>query len=245
MNKPKYDKKSVELFLKNKKISTLQDLKKIVGTDVDMTVFRILKGLSYRSSYSHGGRYYTLDTISEFDENGLWNHNSVCFSGYGNLLSTLEHFASSSKSGFFSGELGELLNVGVKESLLRLLKKGRVCRERVSGAYLYCSPIASVRKKQVLSRQVRQADAEDLSDGIKAAIIIFVSMLDEQQQRLFAGLEALKLGHGGDHRIAELLGLHYQTVARGRRELVESEVAMKRTRKAGAGRKQVEKKRQT
>ena len=67
-------------------------------------------------------------------------------------------------------------------------------------------------------------------------------MLDEQQRRLFAGLEALKLGHGGDIRIADLLGLHPQTVAKGRRELCEHDVLLDRTRKVGAGRKQVEKK---
>jgi hypothetical protein len=67
-------------------------------------------------------------------------------------------------------------------------------------------------------------------------------MLDEQQRRLFAGLEALKIGHGGDVQIAELLGLHPQTVAKGRQELVEQDIIRNRTRKTGAGRKPVEKK---
>lgn len=243
MNKPRYNKADAESFFIDSKISTLKELKSILGSDVDMTVFRILKSLSYRSSYSHGGRYYTLDSIAKFDQNGLWCHHSVCFSRYGSLLSTLEHFVSDSESGYFAYDLEGLLHVGVKESLLRLVKKGKIFREKISGAYLYCSSIPSIRKKQLLSRQVHQADTGDLSGEIKAAIIIFVSMLDEQQRRLFAGLEALKLGRGGDLRIAELLGLHPQTVAKGRRELVEHDVVIDRTRKAGAGRKQVEKKR--
>lgn len=70
-------------------------------------------------------------------------------------------------------------------------------------------------------------------------------MLDEQQRRFFAGLEALKLGHGGDLRVAELLGMHPQTVAKGRRELIEHDVLIDRTRKTGAGRKQVKKKHRT
>ena len=77
---------------------------------------------------------------------------------------------------------------------------------------------------------------------VKDAIIIFVSMLDEQQRRLFAGLEALRLGHGGDLRIAELLGLHPQTVAKGRSELQEHDVRIGRIRRAGEGRKQLGKK---
>ena len=93
MNKPRYSKEDLESFLIKNKISTLQDLKGILNTDVDMTIFRILKNLSYRSSYSHGGRYYTLSSIAEFDDNGLWCYHSVCFSQHGNLLSTLEHLA--------------------------------------------------------------------------------------------------------------------------------------------------------
>ncbi|MEA2114238.1 MAG: hypothetical protein U9P36_02500, partial [Thermodesulfobacteriota bacterium] len=80
MNRPRYSKKDAELFLIKNKISMLNDLKEAVGTKVDMTVFRILKSLSSRSSYSHGGRFYTLDSIAEFDDNGLWCHLSVCFS---------------------------------------------------------------------------------------------------------------------------------------------------------------------
>ncbi len=243
MNKPKYSKKDLELFLLSSKISMLQDIKEVVGTNVDMTVFRILKTLSYRSSYSHKGRFYTLDAIAQFDRNGLWCHRSVYFSQHGNLLSTLEYFVTKSESGYFAQELEDLLHVRIKESLLRLVKKGKVAREKISGVYLYCSSAPSGRKKQLLSRLVQGATGADYSDEVKAAIVIFVSMLDEQQRRIFAGLEALKRGHGGVIQIAELLGLHPQTVAKGRRELLEHDVLLDRSRRAGAGRKHVEKKR--
>ena len=35
-----------------------------------------------------------------------------------------------------------------------------------------------------------------VSDELKAAIVLFSSMLDERQRRLYAGLESLKLGYG-------------------------------------------------
>jgi hypothetical protein len=78
---------------------------------------------------------------------------------------------------------------------------------------------------------------------VKAAIVLFVSLLDEQQRRLYAGLEALKFGPGGERWVADLLGLHPQTVAKGRRQLVEHDVEVERIRKHGGGRKRVEKKR--
>jgi len=80
MNIQKYQSKDIEQFLIRQKISTLKEIKAALGTDVDMTVFRKLKQLSYRSSYSHGGRYYTLDKIAKFDDNGLWCHLCDCFS---------------------------------------------------------------------------------------------------------------------------------------------------------------------
>ena len=243
MNRPKYSKDDLELFLLSCKISTLDDLKKVVGTNVDMTIFRILKTLSYCSSYSHKGRFYTLGSIAQFDDNGLWFHQSVCFSRHGNLMSTLEHFVSESESGYFAHELEDLLHVGVRESLLRLVKKGKIARKKISGMYLYYSTAPPVYKKQILRRQVQSAEKEDYSDEIKAAIVIFVSMLDEQQRRIFAGLEALKRGHGGVGQVADLLGIHPQTVAKGRRELLEQDVLFDRSRRAGAGRKHVEKKR--
>ncbi|KKK90422.1 hypothetical protein LCGC14_2723150, partial [marine sediment metagenome] len=68
------------------------------------------------------------------------------------------------------------------------------------------------------------------------------SLLDERQRRLYAGLESEKLGHGGDRKIAELLGMDPHTVARGRREVFSGEVDRERTRRSGGGRKPVEKK---
>ena len=84
---------------------------------------------------------------------------------------------------------------------------------------------------------------EALSEEAKAAIVLFFSLLDEQQRRLYAGLQSLLLGHGGDQQIAELLGLDPHTVAKGRHQLVEQDVLVERTRRSGGGRKPVEKKR--
>ena len=81
------------------------------------------------------------------------------------------------------------------------------------------------------------------AEEIKAAIILFFSLLDEKQRRLYAGMESMKIGYGGDRKIAELLGLDESTISRGRRQLLEGEVESARVRRAGGGRKSAEKKR--
>ena len=78
---------------------------------------------------------------------------------------------------------------------------------------------------------------------LKAAIVLFYSLLDEQQRRLYAGLESLRLGHGGDTQLAIFLDIDSHTVARGRQQLLDQDVEIGRMRRAGAGRKPVEKKR--
>ncbi len=238
--------------LRRSKIATMPELKKALGTEVDVTVFRKLKQLAYRTSYSHRGSYYTLDETAHFDQNGLWSFQSVWFSRHGTLLDTAQAFVENSSAGRFAEELDHLLHVGTKEPLLKLVQHGRVARESVAGLYLYCSMNPVLRKRQLLARHVLQAEpslasslakAEVVSDELKAAIVLFSSLLDEKQRRLYAGLESLKLGHGGDRRIAEFIGMDPHTVAKGRRELLEQDLETDRIRKAGGGRMPLEKKR--
>lgn len=244
-------KKLVDWF-KRQKIGTMQELKEALGTQANITVLRKLKELSYQSSYSHRGRYYTLKSIPQFDEWGLWNFRSIWFSERGTLLATAEALIEDSVKGYYELELEELLHVEVRGCLLRLIRQERVSREKILGRYLYCACSTSRRKEQIRARRLFESEAtvagplvasEIMPDELKAAIILFFAMLDEQQRRLYAGLESLKLGHGGDQRIADLLGLDRSTVAKGRNELLAQDVEVGRVRQSGGGRKATEKKR--
>lgn len=235
-------------FLRANKIATLPELKQALGTTVDTTVFRKLKELSYRSSYSHRGRYYTLAEIPQFDLHGLWSFQSVWFSRWGNLVSTVETLVNGAPQGYFANELQQILHVEVKDTLLQLVEQCRLARQPVKGLFLYCSQGTAVRRRQVLARQALSeipgsASAEVSPEELKASLVLFSSLLDEQQRRLYAGLESLKFGRGGDQKLAELLQLDAHTVARGRKELLAQEVEWDRVRKPGGGRKLTEKKR--
>ncbi len=237
-----YHADELEQFLMGNVVATMAEIQHALGTPVYKTVLRKLKQLSYRSSYSHGGRYYTLDKIARFDHRGLWSYNNVRFSNRGTLMSTLQYFVNESHSGYFADELRLLLGVSVKESLLRLVTHEQVSREKVANRYLYCSTQSAGRRQQLVSRALMDSAEQEFSDEAKAAIIIFLSLLDEKQRRLYAGVEAIKYGVGGDKWIASLLGMHPQTVARGRRNLLAGDVEVDRARKVGGGRKPVEKK---
>ena len=183
----------MERFLTGNVIATMAEIQNALGTPVYKTVLRKLKQLSYRSSYSHGGSYYTLEKVARFDHRGLWTYDDVHFSNYGTLMSTLEYFVNESHSGYFANELRPLLGVSVKESLLRLVTNEQVSRQKVANRYLYCSMQSAVRKQQLVSRTLMDSAEQEFSDEAKAAIIIFLSMLDEKQRRLYAGVEAIKV----------------------------------------------------
>lgn len=238
------------LLLRNK-IATLDELKQALGTPVDVTVFRKLKLLDYLTSYSHRGRYYTLREIIRFDDHGLWSQAGAWFSRFGTLLATAEGFVNRSWRGYFADELAPILHVEVQDALHQLAQQRRVARQIVSARYLYTAVDPSVQRRQLLARRTVEflptiVDASVLEvspEEAKAAIVLFYSLLDEQQRRWYAGLESLKLGRGGDRQLADFLGLDPHTVARGRQQLLSQDVEVNRARKAGAGRKRVEKKR--
>ncbi|MBN2371092.1 MAG: hypothetical protein JXO72_11465 [Vicinamibacteria bacterium] len=228
-------------------------MKTALGTAVDMTVFRKLRELQYCSSYSHRGKFYTLETVAQFDERDLWSYRGVHFSRFGSLIDTAEQFVTRSDRGFLASELATELQVQTKEPLLKLVTTRRLAREEIAGQYVYCAAEASKRKEQLLHRRAygtaealpfTRGPLAETSDDTKAAIILFLSTLDERQRRLYAGLESLRLGHGGDSRLAELTGLDVHTIAKGRAELLQRDVQLDRVRRPGAGRHRFEKKRQ-
>lgn len=248
MRTPSFLSDDLRQFLRSKRIATLAELKQALGTTVDTTVFRKLKELSYRSSYSHRGRYYTLAEIPQFDPQGLWSFHSVWFSRWGTLVTTVESLVSDAPQGYFAQELRQILHVEVKDALLQLVEQHRLARQPVTGLFLYCSSDPATRRRQVLARQALSeipgsSSAEVSSDELKASLVLFASLLDEQQRRLYAGLESLKFGRGGDQKLAELLQLDAHTVARGRQQLLAQDVEWERVRKPGGGRKPAEKKR--
>lgn len=246
------DTHKLRTLLKRRKIATMDELKDALGAKSNITVSRKLNELVCYSSYSHRGSYYTLDEIAHFDERGLWQCRSIYFSKHGTLVATTEAFVNQSEAGYFVDELLPILHVDPKEALLNLVQQGRVWREKMAGRYLYCSRKRATRKEQLATREVKQQKRriqrtcidKDLTSGeLRALIILFFSLLDEQTRRLYAGIESLKWGENGDSKVAEFLSIDVKTVARGRKQLFDQDIDRHRVRKAGGGRIAVEKKR--
>lgn len=233
-------------FLRQHTIATLSQLQEALGHASRRTVFRRLKALAYMVSYSHTGRYYALKSSACFDASGLWTCGPARFSRYGSLLATAEALVRAAPTGCVAAELDAHLGVRTGGTLGTLAAAGRLSRAKVGGRFLYCAPETDRKTAQVTARRLmlappRQAlpapTLRDLPTPLSASVALFVSLLDEQQRRLFSGLESLRCGPGGDSQTSAALGLDRGTVARGRRELLARDVQRGRTRRPGGARK--------
>jgi hypothetical protein len=158
-------------------------------------------------------------------------------------------FVNRSPRGYFADDLTRALHVQVQDALHQLTQQRRVTRQMVSGLYLYTATDPALQRGQLVTRRTVEAvpNVADVSvlavseEEWKASILLFYSWLDEQQRRLYAGLESLKRGRGGDRQLASFLDLDPHTVARRRQQLLAQDVEVDRARRTGGGRKPVEK----
>jgi hypothetical protein len=77
-------------------------------------------------------------------------------------------------------------------------------------------------------------------EEIEQKMRAFFEGLNEKDRRGYAGIEATKLGHGGQKYISSVLGCHPQTVMAGIDEINNgTETPEERIRKPGGGRKKI------
>jgi hypothetical protein len=197
MGKPEFDQDALQSFLQSRKIATLEELKKALGSFSTMTVFRKLKPLGYQTSYSHRGKYYALAGTPRFDQQGLWDYDGVWFSRHGNLLSTSQRFVDAAEAGLTATELQQMLHVEVKEPLLQLYRRKRIEREKIQDLYVYLARDPGQQRSQRLRREDRQATVGGGEkggqfggrDGARCGVTLWPAVgAGREQERLLSSL---------------------------------------------------------
>lgn len=241
--------KLIEL-LEKERILSLKRVAVALGKPSRTTLFRKLAEIGGRTSYSHRGRYQTLDRIAEYDDNGLWNFRGVHFSRRGTLLETIVYLVEHSEKGYFASELRALLEVRVHNALAHLYGAKLLDRDQHADQYLYISPTTGAKqlekREEAIHQQAQTPEApyvEQMPSEFRERMRLLVSVLNEKQRRLYLGLESMRLGHGGDAMISRMTGVNVKTIALGRRQLQAGNITMERIREVGAGRPSIKKKR--
>ncbi len=226
-------------LIRERKVVMYADLQDALGPVSRQTVYRKMLEIGVRSSYSHGGRYYTLDECADYDANGLWSYGEIYFSRHNTLNDTLVHLVDQSPRGLLARDLKKIVKLEILTVLHRLTKTGRMFRTKIGDHYVYFSTNADRRRRQ----RRRPTVPPSMRDAnFMGAMQRFCGTLNEKQRRLFAGLEALRTDSGGDRQVADLLGMSRTTVTKGRKQILSGDFEEHRIRKPGGGRKSIEKK---
>ncbi len=146
-------------IFRKRPVADLEVLFAALDTRSRMSVFRRLREIGYFTSYTHTGRYYTLADIPEFDAYDLWRYETIGFSRYGTLKATLAHRVESEEAGCTHGELEALLRLRVYNSLLLLVRAGKVRRKAIGGTYVYVSIDEERAVKQLDARLQQEVQA--------------------------------------------------------------------------------------
>jgi hypothetical protein len=167
-----------------KKALTKAELLQTCGCSA-MTAWRILYQQGYFTSYNHNAKYYTLASIPQFDEQGLWACRDIRFSKWGTLPETVVAQIGLSFAGMTARELEELLHVpNVKPTLTHLTRQGRLQRTKIAGALVYFAGEPSRHQQQLQRRETETATkrrAEPLPDPHRL-IALLVEMIRHPQQ---------------------------------------------------------------
>ena len=102
----------------------------------------------------------TLPQIAEFDANGLWRYQGVCFSKHGNLKQTLVHLVTHSVHGLSGAELGELLGLQPRSFLSHFRAHPALFRENPMGRWIWFAADSKIREKQKQARLAQGVGAE-------------------------------------------------------------------------------------
>ncbi|MGB7934885.1 MAG: hypothetical protein WCH04_22220 [Gammaproteobacteria bacterium] len=165
--------KALHAFFKKKQVAMLPDIYAVLNTTSRMSAFRRLQELDYLSSFSHAGRYYTLPAVANFNLQGLWFYEEVGFSRFGNLKETVIHLVDQSVAGKTHEELEKQLHLRLHNTLLELVRSGKIARQALKGVFVYLNRDANRAQQQLIRRHDGVVDsAQDvLPDGIVIEVL--------------------------------------------------------------------------
>ena len=161
-------------LIQRRKVVDMEMLRAKLGGRSRRSLFRDLAEVGYLSSFTHAGRYYTLADIPVFAEHGLWFYQGIGFSRAGTLKETVVVDVDGSEAGRTHGELKQLLHVRVHNTLLGLVREGRIGREPFGGLYLYVSGEAERAAAQLARREELAEAAAELPAPLSPAWMIEV-----------------------------------------------------------------------
>jgi hypothetical protein len=189
----------------SEKVMTINNLESRMMVS-KITIRRKLKKSGAITSYNKNGRFYTLPHIPKFDSYGLWKHNDIRFSKYGNLNQTILQLINQTSIGLHAEAIGELIGYTSHSLLHQLCLKSTIQREKLHGKYVYFSIDEQLYKSQL--NKYTSLRTQYIEDDISC--IIAIRLLIEKIRRPKDSLSYLvRILQKESIKISELQAKHF------------------------------------
>jgi hypothetical protein len=140
-------------------VMQMSEIERAIRQRSQRSLFRDLASIGYLTSYTHTGRYFTLSSIPDFDQDGLWLFHGIGLSPDGTLKATVRRLVDTSDSGRTQQELRLRLGVRVHNPLLELVENRELAREPILGEYVYVAGVRRRAARQLVRRRELVAEA--------------------------------------------------------------------------------------
>jgi hypothetical protein len=182
-------------FLRKMRVADMKAIRAHLKGRAIRSLFRDLRKIDCRSSFTHAGKYYALRETPVFDSCGLWFHSDIGFVREGTLKAATLRLIQESDIGCTHEELENIFRVRVHNTLLDLVNEKKLARKKMGATFAYFSTEKKVlveqMKKRQLALQSKAAVSCEVSGWLVIEIlaeIIHVYSITLQPQEILAGL---------------------------------------------------------
>tara|TARA_B100000315_G_C14571143_1_gene585582 strand:+ start:217 stop:894 length:678 start_codon:yes stop_codon:yes gene_type:complete len=191
----------VEDVIRSKKIQTFQQILGQVSCS-EVTLRRDIRRIKGITSFTHQGRFVTLQDIPRFDKNGIWFYRKVGFTEYKNSLELIVQLINNSKEGLNRDQIQEILTIQVFQQIQTLLRRNELYRCKIGNKYIYLpEDLAMNREKRLRLLSANNVEeyydakvsSSDLVALLKAVLIEKKIKIDVKNLERFARKYSLKI----------------------------------------------------
>jgi hypothetical protein len=139
----------VENLIRSKKIQTFEQILKQVSCS-EATLRRDIRQIKGITSYTHQGRFVTLEDIPKYNKNSIWFYRRVGFTKHKSSLELIVSLINSSKEGLSRDQIQEILKIQIFQQIQTLLKRDELFRCKIGSRYIYLPEELAKNKKKRL-----------------------------------------------------------------------------------------------
>lgn len=169
----------VELF-SHEKCWMIDDISKNLGYAV-ISIRRFLKQIGYFRSFTHNGKWYTLQSIPHFNKDGIWLHEDIAFSKHGNLTRTIIHMINKSPQGCTAKHLADKLHYSCHAVLTNMYKARLIDRVKFTHEFSYLSTNDKINRQQYERLKIQRVKRTLQPLSAETAVLVLVEYIKEPQ----------------------------------------------------------------